>query len=153
MGDTRPRCAPKSSNISLRLIFCIGFLSDSALSRLHGISGLVNTSHLKEACQPEVADHFALLRGVLVIYSCQLSSFELIKMTSAKISKVTISNSNYIGLIVIVLYCIVFIHFYRASHSLSLSEAHPTTAMISVELVSCPGFSWTLVTPLRLLSK
>src|SRR6218665_1712541 len=40
-------------------------------------------------------------------------------MTSAKISKVTISNSNYIGLIV-----------------------------ISVELVSCPGFSWTLVTPL-----
>src|SRR6218665_1978918 len=40
-------------------------------------------------------------------------------MTPAKISKVTISNSNYIGLIV-----------------------------ISVELVSCPGFSWTLVTPL-----
>jgi len=40
-------------------------------------------------------------------------------MTSAKISKVTISNSNYLGLIV-----------------------------ISVELVSCPGFSWTLVTPL-----
>jgi len=117
MGDTRPRCAPKSSDISLRLIFCIGFLSDSALSRLHGISGLVNTSHLKEVCQPEVADHFALLRGVLVIYSCQLSSFELIKMTSAKISKVTISNSNYIGLIVI-------------------------------ELDSCPGFSWTLVTPL-----
>ena len=42
-------------------------------------------------------------------------------MTPAKISKVTISNSNYIGLIV-----------------------------ISVELVSCPGFSWTLVTPLFL---
>ena len=42
-------------------------------------------------------------------------------MTSVKISNVTISNSNYIGLIV-----------------------------ISVELVSCPGFSWTLVTPLVL---
>jgi len=27
------------------------------------------------------------------------------------------------------LYCIVFIHFYSASHSLSLSEALPTTAM------------------------
>src|SRR6218665_3557618 len=59
---------------------------------------------------------------IYIIYSCQLSSFELIKMTSAKISKVTISNSNYIGLIVIV---------------------------ISVELVSSPGFSWTLVTPLK----
>src|SRR6218665_3362661 len=119
LWGTRARCAPKSSDISLRLIFCIGFLSDIALSRLHGISGLVNTSHLKEVCQPEVADHFALLRGVLVIYSCQLSTFELIKMTSAKISKETISHSNYIGLIVI-------------------------------ELDSCPGFSWTLVTPLLL---
>ena len=42
-------------------------------------------------------------------------------MTCAKISKVTISNSNYI---------------------------HVGLIVISVELVSCPGFSWTLVTPL-----
>jgi len=28
------------------------------------------------------------------------------------------------------LYCIVFIHFYSASHNLSLSEALPTTAMV-----------------------
>src|SRR6218665_1036176 len=32
----------------------------------------------------------------------------------------------------IVLYCIVFIHFYSASHSLSLSEALPTTAVDTV---------------------
>ena len=32
----------------------------------------------------------------------------------------------------IVLYCIVFIHFYSASHSLSLSEALPTTAIATV---------------------
>src|SRR6218665_645267 len=31
-----------------------------------------------------------------------------------------------------VLYCIVFIHFYSASHSLSLSEALPTTAIATV---------------------
>ena len=31
-----------------------------------------------------------------------------------------------------VLYCIVFIHFYSASHSLSLSEALPTTAIDTV---------------------
>ena len=30
------------------------------------------------------------------------------------------------------LYCIVFIHFYSASHSLSLSEALPTTAIDTV---------------------
>jgi len=29
----------------------------------------------------------------------------------------------------IVLYCIVFIHFYSASHGMSLSEALPTTAL------------------------
>src|SRR6218665_1376593 len=61
-----------------------------------------------------------VINGWPLIYSCQLSSFELIKVTSATISKMTISNSNYIGLIV------------------------------SVELVSCPGFNWTLVTPLVL---
>ena len=43
-------------------------------------------------------------------------------MTSAKISKVTISNSNYI---------------------------HVGLIVISVELVSCPDFSWALVTPLN----
>ena len=30
------------------------------------------------------------------------------------------------------LYCIVFIHFYSASHSMSLSEAFPTTAIDTV---------------------
>src|SRR6218665_133588 len=35
------------------------------------------------------------------------------------------------------LYCIVFIHFYSASHSLSLSEALPTTAIhLSIHLYS-----------------
>ena len=29
----------------------------------------------------------------------------------------------------VVMYCIVFIHFYSASHSMSLSEALPTTAI------------------------
>src|SRR6218665_1368446 len=32
----------------------------------------------------------------------------------------------------VVLYCIVFIHFYSASHSLSLSEALPNTAIDTV---------------------
>jgi len=32
----------------------------------------------------------------------------------------------------IVLYCIVFIHLYGASHSMSLSEALPTTAILSI---------------------
>jgi len=30
------------------------------------------------------------------------------------------------------LYCIVFIHFYSASHGMSLSEALPTTAIDTV---------------------
>ena len=52
-------------------MFCIGFLSDSALSIFVGPnSGLAvptwpYTIHLIEVCQPEVADHFTFLRGVL----------------------------------------------------------------------------------------
>ena len=38
----------------------------------------------------------------------------------------------YVGKYCIVLYCIVFIHFYSASHNLSLAEALPTTAIDTV---------------------
>jgi len=34
--------------------------------------------------------------------------------------------------VVVTLYCIVFIHFYSASHSLRLSETLPTTAIDTV---------------------
>src|SRR6218665_2828393 len=40
-----------------------------------------------------------------------------------------VSNNLFVSL-----YCIVFIHFYSASHSLSFSEALPTTAIDTVHV-------------------
>jgi len=41
------------------------------------------------------------------------------------------------------LYCIVFIHFYSASHSMGLSEALPTTAIDTVGVYT-PKRYWQL---------
>src|SRR6218665_3100255 len=52
-----------------------------------------------------------------------------LEYTSIAHKRVITSSSRHTS---IVLYCIVFIHFYSASHSLSLSEALPTTAIDTV---------------------
>jgi len=47
----------------------------------------------------------------------------------------------------IALYCIVFIHFYNASHSLSLSEALPTSAIDTVGV-----YTWSVyVAPIHFI--
>jgi len=46
--------------------------------------------------------------------------------------KIQLKTVNRTSIFTLELYCIVFIHFYSASHSLSLSEALPTTAIDTV---------------------